>query len=56
VTNRSISIVVLWVVGLGVLVVTGPTIISLINALIPLTLVVGGVIAVLYLVRYFTAS
>jgi hypothetical protein len=39
---------------LAALTYAGPTLIALVRALVPLVLVVGTVITVLWLVRYFT--
>jgi len=44
----------LAVFGLIVLSATGPTLVRLTSTLVPLVLVVGAVIAVLEVVRYFT--
>ncbi len=41
-------------VGLTALAYASPTLVALIHALVPLVLVVGVVVAVLRLVRYFT--
>ena len=52
--NKLPAVLVLAVVGLVVLIETGPTLTALIHALVPLVLVIGVVVAVLQLVRYFT--
>jgi hypothetical protein len=41
-------------VGLAALTYAGPTLVSFTRALVPLVLVVGVMVAVLWLVRYFT--
>jgi hypothetical protein len=50
---QSILIVALGLAGLAY---AAPALIALIHALVPLALVVGAVVAVLWLVRYFTRS
>ena len=52
--NKLIQASLLGIVGLVVLTAAGPTLSRLISALVPLVLVVGIVVAVLQLVRYFT--
>jgi hypothetical protein len=54
--NRLIQPLLLGIVALAVLTTAGPTINRLIDALVPLILVVGIVVAVLQLVRYYTRS
>jgi hypothetical protein len=52
--SKLIQALLLGIVGLVVLTTAGPTISRLIVALVPLALVIGVVVAVLQLVRYFT--
>lgn len=52
--SKLIQGLLLAIVGLVVLEAAGPTITRLIQALVPLVLVVGIVVAVLQLVRYYT--
>jgi hypothetical protein len=52
--NKLVQALLLVIVGLVVLAAAGPTISRLITALVPLVLVVGIVVAVLQLVRFYT--
>lgn len=52
--SKLVQTVIAAAVGLAALAYAGPTLIALVRALVPLVLVVGAVIAVLWLVRYFT--
>jgi hypothetical protein len=54
--NKLIQIMLIAIVGLAALITAGPTITRLVQALVPLVLVVGFVVAILQLVRYFTRS
>lgn len=54
--NKFVETVLIVIVGLAALIAAGPTITRLVQALVPLVLVVGVVVAVLQLVRYFTRS
>jgi tellurite resistance protein TehA-like permease len=54
--SKLIQTLLLAIVGLVVLAAVGPTLSRLITALVPLVLVVGIVVAVLQLVRYYTRS
>jgi hypothetical protein len=54
--NKAAQTGLLVIVGLVALVTAGPTIARLVQALVPLVLVVGMVVAILQLVRYFTRS
>lgn len=54
--NKLIQLTLLGIVGLAALITAGPTITRLVQALVPLVLVVGIVVAILQLVRYFTRS
>ena len=52
--SKLIQVLLVGIAGLVVLNATTPTLSRLITALVPLVLVVGIVVAVLQLVRYFT--
>lgn len=52
--TRLVQALGLGVLGLVVLAATGPTVVRLASALVPLVLAVGGVVAVWEVVRYFT--
>jgi hypothetical protein len=52
--SKLVQTLVTAAVGLALLAYAGPTLIALIRALVPLVLVVGVMVAVLWLVRYFT--
>jgi hypothetical protein len=52
--SKLVQALLLVIVGLAALITAGPTITRLVRALVPLVLVVGVVVAVLQLVRYFT--
>ncbi len=52
--NKFTQNTLLGIVGLAALIAAGPTITRLVQALVPLVLVVGVVVAILQLVRYFT--
>jgi hypothetical protein len=54
--NKFAQNTLLGIVGLAALITAGPTITRLVQALVPLVLVVGVVVAILQLVRYFTRS
>jgi hypothetical protein len=54
--NKLVQALLLVIVGLVGIAAVGPTISRLIAALVPLVLVVGIVVAVLQLVRYYTRS
>jgi hypothetical protein len=54
--NKAAQTGLLVIVGLVALVTAGPTITRIVQALVPLVLVVGMVVAILQLVRYFTRS
>jgi hypothetical protein len=52
--SKLVQTGLLAVVGLAALAQVGPTLTALTHALVPLVLVVGAVVAMLWLVRYFT--
>jgi hypothetical protein len=52
--SKAIETLVLGIVALVVLVAAGPTISRLVQAIVPLVLVVGVVVAILQVVRYLT--
>jgi hypothetical protein len=52
--SRVIEATVLGIVGLAVLVAAGPTLTKLVDALVPLVLVLGIVAVVLHALRYLT--
>jgi hypothetical protein len=51
---KPVQLLVLAVLGLVVLRAVAPTLVALIRAVVPLVLVVGIVVAMFQLVRYFT--
>jgi hypothetical protein len=52
--SKLVQALALGIVGLVALAAAGPTISRVVGALVPLVLVVGIIVAVLQLVRYFT--
>ncbi len=52
--SKPVQTAAVTAAGLAALVYAAPALVALIHALIPLVLVVGTVVAVLWLVRYFT--
>lgn len=52
--NKLIQVLLAGIAGLVVLAAAGPTLSRLITALVPLVLVVGIVVAILQLVRFYT--
>lgn len=52
--NKPVQAALVTAVALAALAYAGPVLIALARALVPLVLVVGAVVAVLQLVRYFT--
>jgi hypothetical protein len=54
--SNVIQTLLLGILALAAAIAAGPTITRLVQALVPLVLVVGVVVAILQLVRYFTRS
>lgn len=52
--SKLAQTVLITVAGLAALAYATPTLVAFVRALVPLVLVVGAVVAVLQLVRYFT--
>jgi hypothetical protein len=52
--SKLVQTALIATVGLTALAYAGPTLVALTRALVPLVLLIGVVVAVLQLVRYFT--
>jgi hypothetical protein len=55
VVNRLLGTLTLLMVGLVALVAAGPTLVALVNALVPLVLVIGVVVGLLRALFFFTS-